>query len=210
MPLSTFQMEALEEATATYEAEVNDDVLEWWAARGIEEQAVRTARLGVVGTDPLPGHDRYRGWIAIPYLSHKGEVLQIRFRCPLKHEHEHHGKYETVAGDPARTYNTDAIFWAGDEIHVTEGEIDTLTLHQLGLPAVAIPGVNNWKARHRRMLAGFSTVYVWGDGDRAGSEFSGRVTSEMRTAKAVRVPRDEDVNSLYVKHGADAVLDLIK
>jgi DNA primase len=125
------------------------------------------------------------------------------------HEHSGHGKYETMAGDPARTYNVGAIFRADDEIHVTEGEIDTLTLQQIGLHAIAIPGVHNWKARHLSMLAGFSRVYVWADPDDAGADFASRITSALRTAKQVRL-KDKDVNDSLVSYGADYLLDLIK
>jgi DNA primase len=207
-PLGNFQLEALEEATAAYSAAVTEEVLQWWLDRGITEETVVTSRLGVVD-DPYPGHHKFAGWLTFPYLSAQGQPLQIRFRCPWDHDHVGHGKYMTLTDDPPRTYNIRSLFEAGDEIHVTEGEIDALTLNQIGLPAVGIPGVHNWTSRHPRILAGFSKVWIWGDPDDAGAGFISTITSQMRTAKGVRL-REYDVNKSYVKYGAEYLLDLVR
>lgn len=195
---SAHRIEALNEATAQYSAATNDSVLEWWERRGLTEASVRTNVLGVVD-DPHPGHEQYDGWIAIPYLDNAGNTLQIRFRCPWDHDHKGHGKYATVKGDAPRMYNTSTLYRAGDDVWLTEGEIDTISLEQIGLNAVAIPGVHNWGWRHQIMLAGFNRVWVFGDGDQAGFEFASRIESKMRTARAVRVPKGHDANSLLAE-----------
>lgn len=209
-PLSASQREALEEATASYQEAVTADVAHYLRARGIDQKAAATFRLGVVA-DPLPGHERFRGYLAIPYLDRNGQPLSIRFRC-LNDRHVHrehgHGKYMSITGEPARVYNVGAIHQAGDEIHVAEGEFDAEVLTLAGLPAVAIPGASGWQPHHRRMLAGFSRVWVWGDADDAGAEFTARVCRALRTAKGVRL-RHGDVTDNYLSGGADALLALI-
>ncbi|MFI7315501.1 toprim domain-containing protein [Streptomyces venezuelae] len=150
------------------------------------------------------------GRLAIPYLAHDGHPLTIRFRCLEDHDHRayRHGKYNTLKDDPPRLYGVDAIHAAGDEIHVTEGELDAITLRRLGLHAVGVPGAALWQPRHRRMLAGFSRVWVWGDPDEAGAELVTRVCRSLRSARGVRL-RDGDVTETYKAGGADALLSLI-
>jgi DNA primase len=209
-PLSTSQREALLEATTAYQAAVTPDAARYLLARGIDRQTAHTFRLGVVA-DPAPGHTRFAGMLAIPYLDRHGRPLTLRFRCLTEHEHrEHgHGKYTSITGDPVRMFNIGAIHRAGEEIHVAEGELDAIILTRIGLPAVAIPGALLWRAHHRRMLAGFSRVWVWGDPDDAGAEFTAKVTRSLRTAKGVRL-RGGDVTDTYLTGGAGALHALIR
>lgn len=205
-PLSDSQREALEEATSSYQAQLTGGAAKYLLARGIGKQEADTFRLGVVA-DPFPGHERFRGFLCIPYLDRNGQPLAMRFRCLQDHAHRDygHGKYMGISGEPARVFNVSAIHTAMDEIHVTEGEFDAMVLTKVGLPAVAIPGATSWRPHHRRMLAGFSRVYVWPDGDEAGAEFAQKVTRSLRSARAVRVPREKDVTDLYLAGGADAL-----
>ena len=160
-PLSDLQLETLEEATAAYQAAVTREAAHYLAGRGIDKAVATGHRLGVVA-DPMPGHERFRGWLAIPYLDKDGQPLTIRFRCLQQHDHRDlgHGKYMSLPDDIPRMFNIGAIHRAGDEIHVTEGELDALVLTKIGLPAVAVPGAHLWKPRHRVMLAGFNRVWV--------------------------------------------------
>ena len=199
-------MTVLDEALTTYEETLGEDdaAVNFLVARGLDKEAVSTARLGVVGDDCLPEHRRFIGWLAIPYLGLDGRPVQIRFRCLRNHEHVGHGKYMTMDGDPARVYNVKSIIDAGFDIHVTEGEIDAIVLQSLGYPAVAIPGASGFQGHHRRMLAGFSRVFVWGDPDEAGAQFASKITRMMGQAISVRLT-DGDVNDIYVTQGEAAV-----
>lgn len=201
----------MEEAVASYQASMTVDVAQYLWDRGIEEQAALTARLGVV-EEAAPGHERFRGWLAIPYLDRNGLPLTIRFRCLAGHHCSDygHGKYQSITGDLTRVYNIGAIHRAGDVINVTEGELDAIILNQLGLDAVAIPGARAFQGRHRRMLAGFSRVNVWADPDDAGAEFVNKVCRMLRSAKGVRL-RDGDVTETFLRSGRDpqAIFDLI-
>lgn len=209
-PLSASQREALEEAVASYVAAATPQAARWLTQRGISPETALGARLGVA-SDPAPGHARFTGMLAIPYLNRTGDPLTVRFRCLEEHDHrEHfHGKYNSIKDDPTRVYNVGAIHRAGDTICITEGELDTLILTQLGLHSVAIPGANSWKGHHRKMLAGFNKILVFGDGDEAGAEFSNKITRQMRNATAIKMPTGLDVTDLFLRDGAQAVIDLI-
>ena len=95
-------------------------------------------------------------------------------------------------------FNVRALHQARDEIHVCEGEFDAMILTSLGLHAVAVPGANAWQPHYRRMLAGFSRVWVWGDPDDAGAEFTNRICRALRSAKGVRL-RHGDVTDTYLR-----------
>ncbi|MEU8133213.1 toprim domain-containing protein [Streptodolium elevatio] len=194
----------MEEAVTTYQAHVTADVARYLLDRGIGRAEAATFRLGVVA-DPAPGHERFRGMLAIPYLDRDSRPLTVRFRCLQEHAHRDHfhGKYNSIKEDPPRMFNVGAIHRAGDEIHVTEGELDAVILTKLGLPAVAIPGAKMWFGRHRRMLAGFSRTWVWADPDDAGAELVNKITRSLRSAKAVRLKAD--VTDTYMAGGADAL-----
>lgn len=210
LPLSASQQEALEEATNAYSAQLTADAARYLLARGIGEEEAATFRLGVV-VDPYPGHAKYRGMIAIPYLDRHGKPLSIRFRCIQEHNHRelYHGKYNTLQGEPARCFNIQAIFKAGDELHVTEGEFDAIILNKIGLPAVAFPGAHSFKRHHRRMLDGFSRIWVWGDPDDAGAEFINKVCRSLRQAKGLRL-RIGDVTDTYLAGGEEALLEVLR
>lgn len=210
-PVPASQMEALETAIQSYQDRLTVPAARYLQARGIGQQEAATARLGVV-VEPFAGHSRYQGMLAIPYLDKAGRPLTVRFRCMEEHEHRDyfHGKYNSIAGDPGRLYNVAAIHRAaatGDEIHVTEGELDSIILNKIGLMAVALPGASTWRPHHRRMLAGFNKVYVWGDDDDAGAEFVQKITHSMRSAVGVNI-RGGDVTDNYLAHGAQHLLDL--
>jgi DNA primase len=208
-PLSGSQMEALETAVRSYQAQLTLGAAQYLHNRGVDPRVATTFRLGSV-TDPVPGHGKYRGMLAIPYLDKDGHPLTVRFRCLQKHDHRayDHGKYNSMKDDPSRVYNISAIHTAIDEIHIAEGEFDAMILNKIGLPAVAIPGAHGWQYHHRRMLAGFSRVFVWGDPDDAGAEFVTKVVASMRTAKGVGL-KTGDVTETYLQGGAEALLALI-
>lgn len=208
-PLPASRREQLEAAVERYEGAVTARAVEYLTARGIGQEAALTHRLGVVD-DPDPEHRRYLGMLAIPYLDKDGLPLTIRFRCLEDHNHRdfYHGKYNSIAGEPARIYGVGAIHRAGRVLHLTEGELDAIILNQIGLPAIGAPGAKSWKRRHSIMLSGFSRVYIWADPDDAGAEFAQAVMSKVRSATTLRL-KDGDVNDTYLAGGADALMAVL-
>jgi hypothetical protein len=167
-------------------------------------------RLGYVA-EPLPGHEYYRGMLAIPYLrrsTDKGwSVVSIRFRCIEDHEHHGHGKYNTIPGDKARLYNAIALTKENDRIAVTEGELDAVTASICGIPAVGLPGANSWQDYFREPFLGYQNVYVLADGDEPGMRFAHSVGTHLPNAVTIPMPTGEDVNSFVLKNGKEALLE---
>jgi DNA primase len=107
-----------------------------------------------------------------------------------------------MTGAETRMYNVLDIEQAGDFIGVCEGELDTITLsYCVGIPCIGVPGANSWKRHYTRLLADFQRVFIFADGDQAGSEFAKGLARELPVT-IVQLPEGEDVNSMYVQSGA--------
>ncbi|TCO56771.1 Toprim domain-containing protein [Actinocrispum wychmicini] len=212
--LSPARRKSLAEATSRYHAALaGSPADEHLANRGLLGPSVAelTAkfRLGYVA-DPLPGHEPYRGMLAIPYLRStldgQWSVATMRFRClRVGCEHTDHGKYMSLPGDPPRLFNTLAIVGNDDEIGIAEGEIDAITATLCGIPTIGIPGADAWRPHFREPLLGYARVWVWHDGDKAGRMFAHKLLAELPNATAVGMPDGQDVNSLVVSHGRAAL-----
>jgi DNA primase len=193
------QKELLGLATAKYAENIYlaEDYL---AKRGISKEAARLARFGVV-EEPEPGHEQFQGRLAIPYITKSG-VVDLRFRS-LNPAVE--PKYMGMVGAITKLYNVLDIERAGDWIGICEGELDTLTLSSMvGIPCVGVPGANSWKKHYTRLLSDFERVFVFADGDQPGKEFAVSLSRELPVT-IISMEDGEDVNSSYVKYGADYI-----
>jgi len=74
---------------------------------------------------------------------------------------------------------------------------------------VGIPGVENMPAHFPRMIAGFSSVTVWCDGDEAGRRFAGTFTKAVPNARVISMTADQDVNSVFVRDGKAGILAML-
>ena len=194
--LTHSQRELLEKAVTHYQKSISK-AEEYLATRGLSLQDAHTVRLGLV-EEPLPGHEQFTGRLAIPYITPSG-VVDIRFRA-IGHQEP---KYMGMPGSQTRLYNVSALQSAGDIIAVTEGEIDAITLnYKCNIPSIGVPGANSWKKHYSRILQDFEKVYIFADGDQAGSEFARKVAQEVQGVTVINLPEGQDVNSLYLTHGA--------
>jgi DNA primase len=194
---SISQRESLTRAAKFYHSALHE-AEDYLAGRGITLEAATRARLGVV-LEPLTGHEAYINRLAIPYITRSG-VVDVRFRSLDLSE----PKYMGMAGASTHLYNVGSLFRASSYICICEGEIDTITLDAVcGIPAVGVPGVNNWKKHYTRLLADFDKVFLFADGDNAGTDFGKSLSRELGNLVVVQMPEGEDVNSMYRLHGAD-------
>jgi DNA primase len=168
------------------------------------EQVARF-HLGFV-SDPIPGHEIFRGRLAIPYLrvnpSGEVSVVSIRFRRLS----EEGSKYLTLPGDRPRLFNTADALAEEDEIAITEGELDAVAASIHGIPAVGVPGANSWKPHFTDVFLGYAKVWILADGDQPGLEFAAAVADKLDNASIIPMPTGEDVNSTIQRHGVSEVL----
>lgn len=180
--------------------------------RGLSTDTIGHFNLGLVPTwdeeDKVPaGHNHLRGMISIPYMNERG-VTAIRFRAMPGSDGP---KYLDLPGAGTWLYNVTAISHGGSTITICEGEVDTMTAHQMGLHAVGLSGVQKWKTHHRHLLEGFSHIRVLCDNDDSGvgMELGETIKKAMPNTfvELLPAPDGHDVNSAYLEGGAENLLE---
>lgn len=190
-----------------------DEATEYLLNRGIVREAAEMFQLGYVTSG------EFEGRLTIPYVTPAG-VVQIKYRCAdlshhtgFKHTHDGCPKYLYEAGTGTYLYNAQVLIHSADRVVVTEGELDAVSVQAYtGIPSVAYPGSEMWKAHpHWRLcFEGVSEVVVVADGDDVGKEAAKRVADSLGlVAKVVNMPRGDDANSIIATHGKDFFLDRI-
>ena len=160
----------------------------------------RKYMLGIV-LNPLPGDERFRGWLAIPYLTRRGGTKAIRFRNLTGNGDAKMGQHK---GQAIRIYNSEALFGPHQEIGITEGEVDAIAATEfLGMPSVGVPGATQWVAHSRMwspLFKDFERVHVLQDGDQAGKDLADAVIETLSfKARVIKMPATEDVCSMLVQ-----------
>lgn len=206
--LSESQRESLNRAVSKYHASLEgSEAEEFLARRGFNLSEVDKYRFGFVA-EPETGHEKYRGKLAIPYLRVHPRfgwmTVSIRFRA-LGDEKP---KYLTMPGDRPRVYNTPVLTNAGPDIGIAEGELDAVTASVCGMPTVGVPGASSWQEHWTPLFEGYRTVFVFADGDEPGEELAAGIAGRLKNAKIIHSKPGEDINSLFVKEGRDAVQKL--
>lgn len=204
MRLNNSQRSFLLQATQKYAAQI-ELAAEYLSSRQLSVEEASIFHLGVV-VDPLPGHEAYKGRLAIPYITPSG-VIDIRFRSM----HGEDPKYMGLVGAETSMFNTQSVFAADDYICVTEGEFDCIMMGvKTQHPTVGIPGANNWKKHYAKILDDFDTVIVLADGDAPGLEFGKKISRELGNVNIISMPDGEDVNSMIIKEGIDWIDERIR
>jgi len=195
--LSSSQRQFLLQATQRYAASI-EIATNYLASRQLSVEEASIFHLGVVD-EPLPGHEPYKGRLAIPYITPSG-VVDIRFRGMNGED----PKYMGLVGAKTTMFNTQACFVADKYICVTEGEFDCIMMTvKTNHPTVGIPGANNWKPHYVKILDDFDVVIVLADGDAAGLEFGKKISRELGSVNIISMPDGEDVNSMMIKQGSE-------
>lgn len=214
--VSRKQKTLLAKATTAYHNSLEGSPAEeFLTVRGLRGESIRELvdkfRLGYVA-DPAPGHDMYRGMLAIPYMrwapGNRWSVISIRFR---RIDGSDGPKYLTAAGDTPRLFNTLALQKNHDTIAICEGEIDAITATVCGFPAVGIPGVESWKGHFPELFQGYERVNVLADNDDNGQgiKFAEKVKKSIPNAVILPCRQGEDVNSEVVNYGTRGIRERI-
>lgn len=208
--LSENQKRFLWDACSRYrEALPGSPAAEFLESRGLTLEEVRPFGLGYV-VDPLPGHERYRDMLAIPYLrrsaANKWSAVAIRFRCLIPEcDHKSHpgGKYVSMPGDGPMLYNPVALLENEDTIAICEGELDAITATVSGVPAVGIAGAETWQPHYTQLFDGYEEVRILADGDSAGDRLAEKIAGLLPNAKIFSSSPGGDVNSDALEFGRE-------
>ena len=206
--LSLEQKQSLTETAQRYHNSVDHQTASYLKGRGITKEAAATFLLGTV-VDPAPGHEHAVGCLTIPYRTPTG-VVGIKFRrvdggTP---------KYIWPTGQKVGMFNVVDLHTASHVLAVCEGELDALVMSALvGVPAVGIAGVSNWRHHFPKMLEGFDRVVVFADNDlkedgsNPGMALAKRIKEDVDRAVVVRLPENKDVNAMFLDDGKDWLYD---
>lgn len=195
-------------AVKVYAESLTPQATEWLAGRGIDPDVAARFQLGVVET-PAQGHEAYVGRLSIPYQTPAGPV-GINFRAL----HGEEPKYLKPAGSKNHLFNVNALHRGGGTLAICEGEIDTITLDSLGIPAVGVSGAQAWLPHYPRILEGYETILIFADNDvkedgrNPGRELATRIIDDLEQAIYLHLPPGEDVNSTLIKYGEDHLISL--
>jgi len=203
--LSPAQLKSSLEAAVQYNKDLNEEAINFLAGRGISKEVADQYLLGTIVV-PVAGHENYKGWLSIPYMTVMGHCVGFKFR----RLDEGKPRYGAPLGQKGHLYNVSDIILTSEYIAICEGELDTIVASAiLGIPAVGVPGVQAWKSHFTRMFTGYGRVYVIGDNDlkddgtNPGAEFSRMVAQEIGNATIVSLPAGMDLNDLYLAKGIE-------
>ena len=162
--------------------------------------------------DAYPGFEQYAGWLSIPYLVADGHPVSIRFRRPDWDGSTHPAKYLSMPHEPGRIYGVSSFLGASPDLHVAEGEFDSLILKKVFGNGIGYPGATFGRKHphHRVLMEGFARVFVWGDGDEAGRAFANELAALYRNVVPIYMPSGMDVTDAYLEHGEDKLRAMVK
>jgi DNA primase len=173
--------------------------------RGLTPDTLQGYGIGEVVT-PLPGHEGWTKWIALPYPNPDSSVRLWRFRRTDEGE----PKYMQEPGKGMHLYLV--VRSAHPTVWVTEGEFDALLLNQLGYPAVGVPGSTNWKDEWRFLFAHADSVRIVTDADQPGQKLAqvlARSISKVAATRVVELPDGLDVTDCFLQQGEAELRRLI-
>ncbi|MFD0374695.1 toprim domain-containing protein [Streptomyces sp. NPDC127112] len=202
----------LKEAATQYRtdllSESGSSALDWLAERMIDPEG--TARRFVLGyvDNPLPGHEQYRGCIAIPYINAAGTVVKMRFRTLSVSAS---CKYLDMAGGKPLPYNLSAVTAYSPYMCISEGEFDAQSAEIAGMPCVGLPGAEAWRPEWRRFFMQYRTVYMLQDGDEAGERLAHTIAKDVPQLRAIPMgaTKQDDVNKYLVDNGPEALREKV-
>jgi DNA primase len=197
--------------------ETSDDhpALVYLQKRGISPALLRANGIGFVGDyrgaqaallKHFPLHDLqaaglfnqngnlrlYRHRLIIPFLFDRS-VYGIQARNIDWRSKAEDGAKEILIGSPRIPFNTDILTNEIKQVFLTEGAIDCLSLLEIGLSAVGIPGALGFKREWTALFDDVPEVVIAFDRDEAGSTGTRRVVEAFEAAgrtgiKAIQWP----------------------
>lgn len=157
--------------------------------RGLTEDTIRRFKLG------LEIHENDK-WLAIPYFK-DGQPILIKYRS-LTGEKRFRREPK---GAPSILFNDDCLNEEVSQVYVTEGEIDAISLSQLGFnPVVSISsGAATFDKEWRRRLEKFDRIMLCYDSDEHGEIGALKAADELGSYRCFRVRfPSKDANKVLV------------
>lgn len=150
--------------------------------------------------------------IAFPYIAPNGELVNVK-HIALKRTEAGKKNVKVESGCAPSLFGWQA-FKGGRSITITEGEIDAMTMHQYGFPALSIPfgagggNKNEWIDCEWDNLEQFETIYLCYDNDDPGRGSVDEVSKRLgvHRCKSVVLPH-KDANECLQQGVFDDVIE---
>lgn len=200
------------EVAESSEGKLTERQVIYLAERGISEAVI--AEVGLTSAEVfVPGRGEKVPVIGFPYLNHDGTTAtKWRDGC----------KNFTQTGACSSLWRIEH-HTTGSDLIITEGEMDALSLAQVGIPAVSVPngapsgpvkddGITGKKFsylwNHKAVVDGASRILIASDADAPGDVLAEEIARRLGKARCwrVRYPQGcKDCNDVLVGHGEDAL-----
>jgi len=144
-------------------------VREWLLGRGLTDQTIEAFRIGEQVRDG-------KQVAVFPYLR-DGELVNAKYRDVA----EKRGMRQEAGAEPC-LFGWHLIDPKVRAVAITEGEIDAMTLHQAGIPALSVnagAGNHQWIENDWERLERFSEIWVCFDDDEPGRKGAAEVIQRM-------------------------------
>ncbi len=140
--------------------------------------------------------------VRIPYFDENGIEGAIRFRVALYKTEDGDQRFKWRKGSKLMLYGLDRIIFARQSGYVVlvEGESDCHTLWFHKIPALGLPGANNWnEQRDASFLDGIAAIYIIDEGDNGGQAIRKwlSVSCIRDRVRLVRLDDVKDPSDLY-------------
>jgi twinkle protein len=177
-------------------------VHEWLTGRGLLPETLAAFKIG----EQLRGGKAYA---VFPFIDEAGEVLNVKYRNA---DEKKDMRQET--GAAPCLFGWHLIDPKLRKITICEGEIDAMTLHQMGIPALSVnqgAGNHQWLEHDWEKLERFSEIIICFDHDVAGDKGAREVITRLGVERCRRVTLGNganDPNDWLLKGACGADFDL--
>lgn len=131
--------------------------------------------------------------LRMPYLDHEGKEACVRYRIAMTGD-----KFRWSKGSRLSLYGLWLLDQGAGDVILVEGESDTQTLTYHGIPALGVPGAQNWQATWADAVAG-KVVYAWQEPDKAGADFVAKVGKDLPDLRIITAPEGyKDVSAAHI------------
>ena len=144
-------------------------VLKWLVSRGITAATMQTFKIGEMARDG-------KSYAVFPFLR-GSELINAKYRNP-----DDKRDMRQESGAEPCLFGWHLIDPRARSVAITEGEIDAMTLHQSGIPALSVnagAGNHQWIESDWDRLERFSEIYLCFDDDDAGRKGASEVIQRL-------------------------------
>lgn len=169
-------------------------VQEWLVSRGLTQQTIAAFKI----VEQIRGEKVYA---VFPYIDRAGEYLNGKTR-----NIDEKKDMRQEAGAMPCLFGWHLIPDGQRTIAITEGEIDAMTLHQVGIPALSVnagAGNHQWIENEWENLEQFSDILIFFDGDEAGEKGAAEVIRRLGLERCRRVRLTHKDANEYLMQGAE-------